>query len=512
MSERTIFELSSPGRKAWSLPELDVPAVDPKAEFGNAAREDNPLPELSEIDIVRHFTRLSVMNHHVDKGFYPLGSCTMKYNPKVNERTCRLPGFADLHPGAPESLVQGALRLMYDLAEYLAEITGFDAVSLQPAAGAHGELTGIMMIRKHFDKKGEHRLEVLVPDSAHGTNPASVTMSGFKPVQVKSDARGEIDLAELERACTGNTACLMATNPNTLGIFETQATAICDIMHRRGALVYLDGANLNAYVGLHRPGDAGFDVMHLNLHKTFSTPHGGGGPGSGPVAVKKHLEPFLPVPVVAKRKGPRVPGFQGSRVPALDPSTPGPLEPSFFLDYARPDSIGRMLAFHGHFGVLVRAYTYIRMLGERGLRDAAECAVINANYVRAGLEGVYDLPYKGRSLHEVVFSGTNLRKYGVKTLDVAKRLLDYGFHAPTVYFPLIVPEALMIEPTETESRESLDAFIAAMKKIAEEASTSPELLRNAPTTTPVRRLDEAKASRELDVCYPREDSRVQGSK
>ena len=504
MPEKTLFELSSPGRQAWSLPALDVPAVD----AGKTARKDNDLPEMSEIDVARHFTRLSIMNHHVDKGFYPLGSCTMKYNPKVNELVCRLPGFTGLHPLEPESLTQGALGLMYELGEMLKEITGFDAVTLEPAAGAHGELTGIMMVRKYFEKRGESRDVVLVPDSAHGTNPASVTLSGFKAVQVKSNEKGEIDPAELERACSNCVACLMVTNPNTLGIFEPEAKRICDIMHRQGALVYLDGANLNAYGGVHRPADAGFDLMHINLHKTFSTPHGGGGPGAGPVAVTKALEPFLPRPVVA-RKGLRNQGIKESS-DAPESSNPGPLESSYYLDFDRPDSIGRVMGFHGQFAVLVRAYTYIRMLGAAGLKDAAECAVLNANYVRAGLDGVYDLPYKERCLHEVVFSGTNLKQYGIKTLDVAKRLLDYGMHAPTIYFPLIVPEALMIEPTETESRESLDGFIAAMRQIADEAKADPDMLHQAPVTTPVRRLDEARASRELDVCYPIEGSRIQG--
>ncbi|MBM3322478.1 glycine dehydrogenase subunit 2 [candidate division WOR-3 bacterium] len=495
MPEKTIFELSSPGRKAWSLPELDVPAVD----AGEYSRKDNTLPELSEVDVARHFNRLSVMNHHVDRGFYPLGSCTMKYNPKVNELTCRLAGFTGLHPLQPEDLTQGALQLMYELQEFLAEITGFDAVSLQPAAGAHGELAGIMMVRKYFEKRGEQRDIVLVPDSAHGTNPASVTLSGFKPVQIKSNEHGQVDPAELARECSaaGCVACLVVTNPNTLGIFETEAKAICDVMHQQGALVYLDGANLNACVGVHRPADAGFDVMHINLHKTFSTPHGGGGPGSGPVAVTRQLEPFLPVPVVRKRQ--RDGETKRPSATPLDPSIPRSLDPSFFLDFNRPDSIGRVAGFHGQFGVLVRAYTYIRMLGAEGLRDAAENAVLNANYVRTGLEGVYDLPYKGRTMHEVVFSGSNLRQYDLKTLDVAKRLLDFGLHAPTIYFPLIVPEALMIEPTETESLESLDQFVEAMKRIAREAATEPDLLRNAPLSTPVRRLDEARASRELDV-------------
>jgi glycine dehydrogenase subunit 2 len=471
-TEPTLFGLSARGRTAWSLPALDVPETQP----GFAGREELRLPELSESDLVRHYTRLSIRNHHVDKGFYPLGSCTMKYNPKVNEAACRLTGFADLHPLEPDSAVQGALRLMYELAGFLKAVTGFDAVSLAPAAGAHGELTGIMLVRKCLESRGQTGRDiVLVPDSAHGTNPASVTLSGFKAVQVRSNPDGKVDPAELERACNSCVACLMVTNPNTLGIFESDARTICDIMHRQGALVYLDGANLNACLGVHRPADAGFDVMHINLHKTFSTPHGGGGPGSGPVAVTSELAPFLPVPVVTR---------QGER---------------YALDSARPQSIGRLSGFHGQFGVMVRAWTYIRMLGAEGLRDVAENAVLNANYVRAGLEGAFDLPYQARALHEVVFSGANLREHGVKTLDVAKRLLDFGFHAPTIYFPLIVPEALMIEPTETESRETLDGFITAMRQIAEEARTDPDRLRTAPRTTPVRRLDEARASRELDV-------------
>ena len=475
MSEPTLFELSRPGRRAWSLPEPDVPAVDPARAFGTQARADNDLPELTEADIARHFIRLSTLNHHVDRGFYPLGSCTMKYNPKINEAGARLPGLADIHPLLPEAAARGALQLMYELGEYLKEITGFDAVTLQPGAGAHGELAGIMMIRRYFERKGEDRTEVLVPDSAHGTNPASVTLSGFKAVQIKSNEQGEIDPDALARQCTDKVACLMVTNPNTLGIFESRARDICAVMHDKGALVYVDGANLNSYLGIHRPGDAGFDCMHINLHKTFATPHGGGGPGAGPVVVNDRLAPFLPVPVVTR---------DGDR---------------YGLDFDRPDSIGRLLSFHGHFGVMVKAWTYIRMLGADGLKDAAENAVLNANYIRAGLEGVYDLPYTGRSLHEVVFSGTNLKQYGIRTLDVAKRLLDFGIHAPTIYFTLIVPEALMIEPTETESRETLDRFIAAMKQIAREAAEKPGLLREAPTRTPVRRLDEARASRRLDV-------------
>ncbi|MEO0077650.1 MAG: aminomethyl-transferring glycine dehydrogenase subunit GcvPB [candidate division WOR-3 bacterium] len=473
--ERILFDYSKAGRTAWSLPSLDVPDVDLGAAIGEWLRHDCHLPELAEVDIVRHYVRLSTLNHHVDKGFYPLGSCTMKYNPKANERACRLPGFTDLHPASPDDCAQGALALMHELATFLKVITGFDAVSLQPAAGAHGELTGIMMVRKYFEKKGELRTDVLVPDSAHGTNPASVTLSGFRPVQIKSNERGLVDPAEIARSCSDCVACLMVTNPNTLGLFESDMRRICEIMHSRGALVYMDGANLNSYVGIHRPGDAGFDLMHINLHKTFSTPHGGGGPGSGPVAVKSLLEPFLPKPVVT---------FNGTR---------------YWLDYDRPDSIGRVLASNGHFSVLVRAWLYIRMLGADGLRDVAETAVLNANYIRAALADVFKLPYDGRPLHEVVFSGSNLREYGIRTLDVAKRLLDYGIHAPTIYFPLIVPEAMMVEPTETESVESLDAFVAAMIAIAEEAKSDPDALRRAPQETPVGRLDEARASRELNV-------------
>lgn len=472
-NEPTAFELSAPGRATWSLPALDVPDVSSQLP----AQAVPSLPELSEPEIMRHFVRMSIRNHHVDKGLYPLGSCTMKYNPKVNEKACRTDGLIDLHPLQPESTVQGALRLMYELTEYLKAITGFDAVTLTPAAGAHGELTAMLMVRRYFEALGEQgRDTVLVPDSAHGTNPASVTLSGFKAVQIKSNPAGRVDPQELKRACSSCVACLMATNPNTLGIFESDIQQICSIMHEQGALVYLDGANLNAYLGIHRPAEAGFDLMHINLHKTFSTPHGGGGPGAGPVAVNRKLAPYLPVPTVEKRNG------------------------QYVLNHDRPQSIGRLVGFHGQFAVMVRAWTYIRMLGAEGLRDVAETAVLNANYIRAGLAGIYDLPYDAPTMHEVVFSGTNLRQFGVKTLDVAKRLLDYGFHAPTVYFPLIVPEALMIEPTETESLATLDAFIAAMRTIAEEAANNRELVLTAPHTTPIRRLDEARASRELDVC------------
>ena len=503
--ERLLFDYSREGRTAYSLPGLDVPEFPIKNLLpGARLRSDNALPELSEIDIVRHYHRLSDLNHHVDKGFYPLGSCTMKYNPKVNEDLCRLPGLTALHPLQPAETIQGALRLMYELAEYLKEISGLDAVSLQPAAGAHGELTGVMMIRKYFEKKGENRTKVLVPDSAHGTNPATVTLSGFQPVGFASNEKGQIDPAALDKALDESFACFMITNPNTLGIFEKDIRAISEIAHRKGVLLYMDGANLNAYMGYVRPGDIGFDCIHFNLHKTFSTPHGGGGPGSGPVGVKKLLEPFLPVPIVARRQG------SGCRGPGRtpDPGTPEPQNP-FFLDYNRPDSIGKVLAFFGNFSVMVRAYVYIRMLGAQGLKDVSECAVLNANYVKAALAGTYGLKYPDHCMHEVVLDGTPFKEYGVRTLDIAKRLLDYGVHAPTVYFPLIVPEALMIEPTETESRETLDDFIAIMKRIAQEAKENPQLLHDAPLRTPVRRLDEAKASRELDVAYR---SKAEGGK
>lgn len=475
-TERLLFEYSRHGRKSWSLPGLDVPAV-PVEELIPAGqlRRENNLPEVSEPDIVRHFVRLSLMNHHVDKGMYPLGSCTMKYNPKIAEELSRLPGLCNLHPLQPVETVQGALRLMSELAQSLAEIAGLNAVSLQPAAGAHGELTGIMMIRKYFEKRGEERSKVLIPDSAHGTNPASVTLSGFVPVEIPSDSSGQIDLAVLKAKLDRQCACIMITNPNTLGIYEQNIREIANLAHEQGALMYLDGANLNACLGYVRPGDIGFDCVHFNLHKTFGTPHGGGGPGSGPVGVKELLVPFLPVPVISCQDG------------------------KFFLDYDRPDSVGKVLAFYGNFGVMIRAYVYIRMLGAAGLKEVAEAAVLNANYVRVALQGLYGLKYPGACMHEVVLDGTPFREYGVRTLDIAKRLLDYGFHAPTVYFPLIVPEALMIEPTETESKQTLDEFIATMQKIAQEARENPQVLQAAPVRTPVSRLDEAKASRELDV-------------
>jgi len=477
--ESLIFEYSQPNRKGFTMPQLDVDLKHyqiPESEL----RKDNNLPEVSEIDVMRHFIALSVLNHHVDKSFYPLGSCTMKYNPKVNEDMCRLSGFAAVHPLQPEQTFQGALHLMYDLEKYLCTISGMDAVSLQPAAGAHGELTSIMIVRKYFEEKKEIRKKVLIPDSAHGTNPASVTLSGFNSVEIKSNTQGLVDLAVLEKALDNEVACIMLTVPNTLGLYEKDIAKIVGLVHSKGALLYMDGANLNAYLGYARPGDAGFDLVHFNLHKTFSTPHGGGGPGAGPIGVKKDLIKYLPVPIIERDKD------------------------TFRLNYDQPHSIGKIHGFYGNFGVMVRAYNYIRMLGAEGLKDISECAVINANYIRKALQEYYHLPYNNICMHECVFSGSNLKQYGIKTLDIAKRLLDFGVHAPTVYFPLIVPEALMIEPTETESRQSIDDFIQAMIQIANEAKENPQLLKDAPKTTPVRRLDEVKASRELNVKYTKE--------
>jgi glycine dehydrogenase subunit 2 len=474
--EQLIFNYSKLGRKGYSLPNLDADIKTndiPKSEL----RQDNGLPEVSEIDVIRHFIHLSVLNHHVDKGFYPLGSCTMKYNPKINEDMCRLNGFAMIHPLQPADTIQGAMQVMYELQNYLCNISGMDEVSLQPAAGAHGELTSIMIVRKYFEERGEARKKVLIPDSAHGTNPASVMLSGFSSVEIKSNDKGLVDLNILEKALDNDVACIMLTNPNTLGLYEKEIARIVEMVHSKGALLYMDGANLNAYLGFHRPGDAGFDLVHFNLHKTFSTPHGGGGPGAGPIGVKKELAKFLPKPVIEK---------DGNK---------------YKLDYDRPFSIGKVQGFYGNFGVMVRAYVYIRMLGALELKEVSECAVINANYIKKSLENYYDLPYKDICLHECVFSGDNLKPNGVKTLDVAKRLLDFGVHAPTVYFPLIVHEALMIEPTETESKESIDKFIEAMIQIAKEAKENSQLLKDAPNKTPVRRLDEVRASRELNVKY-----------
>jgi glycine dehydrogenase subunit 2 len=487
MSEKLIFELSSPGRIGCSLPDLDVPMKDIKELLPQEKlRENLDLPELSEIDVVRHFIRLSILNHHVDKGFYPLGSCTMKYNPKINEDLSRLSGFSQIHPFQPETTVQGALQLMHELGEYLKEIGGVDAITLQPAAGAQGELTGMLIVRAHHTKNKNPREKVIIPDSAHGTNPASVIIAGYDTVHVKSNERGLVDIEELKREMDEEVAAVMLTNPNTLGLFESQIEEIEKIVHSYGAILYMDGANLNALMGMVRPGDIGFDIVHFNLHKTFSTPHGGGGPGSGPLGVKNFLKGFLPIPTVDKRTNKKG-------------------EEEYFLNYKRPDSIGRMLGFYGNFSVLVKAYAYIRACGADGLKNVSENAVINANYLLASLKNYYNLPYPGFCMHEFVLSGSKQKEKGVKTLDIAKRLLDYGLHAPTVYFPLIVSEALMIEPTESESQQSLDEFISAMMKIAQEVEGNPDIVKSAPHMTPVKRLDEVRASKDLNVRWTSKD-------
>jgi glycine dehydrogenase subunit 2 len=470
--EKLLFEISRPGRRGSMLAPLDVPdpgRYDLPAAF---TRDDlEGFPELSETEVARHYTRLSRLNYAIDLGLYPLGSCTMKYNPKVNEQVARLPGFAGAHPQMPEAFVQGSLRLMHDLERMLCAICGMDRFTLQPAAGAQGELVGIMMVRAYHLSRGNPRRVVLIPDSAHGTNPASAHIAGYTVEQITSNPKGCVDLEALRRRMADDVAVLMLTNPNTLGVFESEIEAIARAVHAKGGLLYMDGANLNAFVGQARPGDMGVDVHHLNLHKTFSTPHGGGGPGAGPVGVKKILEPFLPVPTVEK---------EGDR---------------YRLSHERPGSIGKVRAFFGNFGMHARAYAYILALGPQGLRRMSETAVLNANYIRRKLEKVYHLPYDSPTMHEVVFSDRSLEALGVQTLDVAKRLMDYGFHPMTIYFPLIVKGAMMIEPTESESREELDAFIEAMLSIAEEARRDPDLVRTAPHTTPIRRLDEVSAAR-----------------
>ena len=474
-----IFERSRPGRKGTTIPKPDFPTRSLEEILPASALRSTPpaLPEVPENEVARHFTAISVKNHHVDKGFYPLGSCTMKYNPKVNEVTARMQGLGDLHPFQPTSAVQGALRLMWELGLMLNEIAGMDAITLQPAAGAQGELVGALLFRAHHTAMGDPRKKIIIPDSAHGTNPATVAMAGYDVVTLKSNEEGRMDPATLEAALDEDVAGVMLTNPNTLGTFESDIETIARLVHDVGGLMYMDGANLNALVGVTRPGDLGYDIVHFNLHKTFATPHGGGGPGAGPVAVKEHLARYLPLPILQKDD-----------------------DGKYSLDWERPTSIGKVHGFWGNFGVLVRAYTYIRMLGPDGLLDTAKTAVLNNAYMTARLQGTYDLPY-GCGMHESVFSGSFLKKYGVRTLDVAKRLLDFGMHSPTVYFPLIVPEAIMAEPTETETKEELDRFCDAMLQIAEEAATDPEFVKNAPYTTPVRRLDEAKASRNPNVRY-----------
>lgn len=468
--EPIVFELGSPGRKAYSLPSCDVPEVEietllPPGEIRKAI--DN-LPELSELDVVRHFTRLSQWNFSIDTNFYPLGSCTMKYNPKINETMARLPGFAQHHPMTPDADSQGSLQLMYELQECLKTISGMDHSSLHPAAGAQGEFAGMLMIQAYHAAQGNPRKKVLLPDSAHGTNPASATLCGYKSVQLPSNPEGTIDVAKLEAAMDEETAAIMLTNPNTLGMFEKDILKITEIVHKKGGLVYCDGANLNAVMGITKMGDMGIDVLHINLHKTFSTPHGGGGPGAGPVCIKDILEPYLPAPVVEK---------VGSK---------------YRLNSDRPQSVGRLKSFNGNFGMLLRAYAYIRTLGPEGIREAAQSAVLNANYIRAKLKDTFHLPFTGPSLHECVF---NDKGQGITTMDFAKALIDHGFHPPTVYFPLIVKGALMIEPTETESKETLDSFIETMQAIAKKGKANPESFHASPQLSKVSRPDEAQAAR-----------------
>ncbi len=488
-NERLVFEKSAAGKKAYKLPPLDVPAVNAAELLGEAHRKTpGLLPELSEIEIIRHFTRLSTWNYAIDLGMYPLGSCTMKYNPRVNEYVSRIEGLADAHPYRPDALAQGIMEVIELLQKCLLEITGMDAITLQPAAGAHGEFTGILLARAWHESQGNPRKKIIIPDSAHGTNPATAAICGYQVENLKSNADGGIDLEALTRQVDEDTAALMLTNPSTLGVFENEIHRIADILHAKGALLYMDGANMNALVGKVRPGDFGVDVMHLNLHKTFSTPHGGGGPGSGPVASKKFLEPFLPTPVLVRRAA--VP----SQVSESRPGAPS-AEPQLSWDYDRPQSVGRVRAFYGNTGMFIRALAYILANGPDGLRQTTEDAVLNANYIRKKLEDLYELPYKTPSMHEVVFSDKRQAAKGVKTGDIAKRLIDYGFHPYTVSFPLIVPGALMIEPTESESVEELDLFVAAMRSIAKEVEDTPELVKSAPHSTRVSRLDEVTAAR-----------------
>ncbi|WP_059171111.1 aminomethyl-transferring glycine dehydrogenase subunit GcvPB [Bacillus sp. FJAT-27445] len=478
--QQLIFEVSKPGRIGYSLPEMDVPELDLDGllPVGYVREEEPNLPEVSELDIMRHYTALSKRNHGVDSGFYPLGSCTMKYNPKINENVARYSGFAHIHPLQDESSVQGALGLLYDLQQHLIEITGMDEVTLQPAAGAHGEWTGLMMIRAFHEANNDlKRTKVIVPDSAHGTNPASATVAGLDTITVKSNEHGLVDLDDLRRVVGEDTAALMLTNPNTLGLFEENILEMAEIVHGAGGKLYYDGANLNAVLSKARPGDMGFDVVHLNLHKTFTGPHGGGGPGSGPVGVKADLIPFLPKPIVAKRGD------------------------EYVFDYDRPQSIGRVKPFYGNFGINVRAYTYIRSMGPDGLKAVTEYAVLNANYMMRRLQPHFDLPFDRHCKHEFVLSGRRQKKLGVRTLDIAKRLLDFGYHPPTIYFPLNVEECIMIEPTETESKETLDGFIDTMIQIAKEVEENPEIVQEAPHTTVVGRLDETAAARKPILRY-----------
>ena len=469
-----IFERSKEGRNGYNLPALDVPEVNLEEELGSTyvRKEQANLPEVDELELMRHYTGLSNRNFGILSGFYPLGSCTMKYNPVINEDVVRLPGFSHIHPYQDPKTVQGALELMYDLQVHLEEITGMDEITLQPAAGSQGEWTALMIFKAFHEANGEsHRNEVIVPDSAHGTNPSSAAVAGFKVVEVKSNEKGLVDVEDLKEVVNENTAALMLTNPNTLGLFETEILEMSEIVHEAGGKMYYDGANLNAIMGYARPGDMGFDAVHLNLHKTFTGPHGGGGPGSGPIGVTDELKKFVPKPVVTEKDG------------------------EYDFNYDMPDSIGMVKNYYGNFGINVRAYTYIRTLGAEGVKKVSEGAVLNANYLMRSLEDSYDLPFTQHCKHEFVLSGNRQKKQGVKTLDIAKRLMDFDIHPPTVYFPLIVEEALMIEPTETESKETLDHFIATMKQIADETENNQDVIHSAPHKTTVKRLDEATASR-----------------
>ncbi|MEE9514942.1 MAG: aminomethyl-transferring glycine dehydrogenase subunit GcvPB [Candidatus Brocadiales bacterium] len=477
MTGKLIFEISSPGRRCVRMPDADVP-VKPLADMlPTGLQRQNPpkLPEVSELDVVRHYTRLSQLNYSVDGNFYPLGSCTMKYNPRVHEAIASHDGFRKLHPYQPHGQTQGTLQLLYEFIETLKHVCGMADFTLQPAAGAHAEMLGMMIVRAYYEKKGEARKKILIPDSAHGTNPASAALCGFDVVEVESNRQGMMDTGALRKAVSSDVAALMITNPNTLGIFEKDIAESCHILHEAGGLVYCDGANMNAMLGRMRPGDMGIDLLHLNLHKTFTGPHGGGGPGSGPLGVTAALRPFLPVPRIEQKHG------------------------TYMFNYNLPNSIGRVKPYYGNIGVIIKAYSYILAIGKEGLSRVSEAAVINANYLKKKLSGHYDIPYPEGCLHEFVVSGRRQKKLGVTTFDIAKRLLDYGFYAPTIYFPLTVEEAMMIEPTETESRETLDAFAEALIKIAGEAEKTPELVKGAPHNTPVGRLDEVKAARKPDL-------------
>ncbi|MCK4981112.1 MAG: aminomethyl-transferring glycine dehydrogenase subunit GcvPB [Candidatus Delongbacteria bacterium] len=475
MRDKLIFEQSKPGRLGCALPELDVPVKDIKLPVEYLRTALAELPEVDEMTVVRHYTNLSKKNTGVDDSFYPLGSCTMKYNPKINEKLTSFEGFTEIHPYQNENTIQGILELYHELDSMLCEVSGLSKVSLQPVAGAHGEWTALKVIKAYHESKGNPRKKVIIPDTAHGTNPASIIMAGYEVVQLDSTEEGLVDVDELRDCFDEDTAAFMITNPNTLGLFEKNIKEIAEIVHAKGGLLYMDGANFNALLGIVKPGDLGFDIMHFNLHKTFSTPHGGGGPGAGPIGVVEDLIPFLPVPDVIKEND------------------------RYKLNYNVPQTIGKVHSFYGNYLVLVKAYIYMKMLGNNGLHRVSENSIINANYVKKMLEDYYDLPYKQHCMHEVVFSGENLSQYGIRTLDIAKRLLDFNIHAPTIYFPLLVHEAIMIEPTETEGKEVLDDFISVMKRIAKEAKEDPEKLKMAPETTPVKRLNESLAAKNLDL-------------